>query len=167
MFNIFSINVVKDIPYKKPVSIRFVLFDSYWVKYCVVPSIISGIISIDIFLLKIWIGAIISAKKWPITIPVHLAHTGNWYPFIKKLRSGIWWHPQYLLHQSINLIHDSSFFLILWIYFRILDTPNSALNSLVFLFRRRRTKFLWVPVRLLHSILFRQKNPFLLLLFLK
>lgn len=47
-------------------------------------------------------------KISPIMIPVHLAQTGNWYPNKKKLLSGIWWHPQYLEHHSINFIHTSS-----------------------------------------------------------
>jgi len=35
----------------------------------------------------------INALYCPINTPVQQAHTGNWCPLIKKLRSGRWWHP--------------------------------------------------------------------------
>lgn len=42
--------------------------------------------------------------------PLHLAQTGHWYPLMKKLLSGIWWHPNFSPY-FINLIQISSLFL--------------------------------------------------------
>lgn len=76
-------------PYSNPEINLFLLLDSYLVKYCTVPSIASGNIKIKMLRWKVWNGAAIKAIKWPMVIPVHLAHKGNWYPLKKKLRSGI------------------------------------------------------------------------------
>lgn len=47
-------------------------------------------------------------NTYPRITPVHLAHTGNWYPFHEKLLSCLWWHPN-LAPNFINLSHILSF----------------------------------------------------------
>lgn len=79
---------VKANPYKKPDKILLKLVDSYLLKYCIVPSMINGKVSIEMEYFIVMNGEIIKATTCPIAIPVHLAHRGNWYPLKKKLRSG-------------------------------------------------------------------------------
>lgn len=75
----FNISVINPNPEKKPVNNLFILLDSYFVRYCIVPSIAIGNIKrrqmIDfIFMSNI---AITIAAIYPIIIPVHLAQTGS------------------------------------------------------------------------------------------
>ena len=51
--------------------------DSYALKYCIVPSIINGIVNTEIEYFIVTKGEKINATICPIAIPVHLAHKGN------------------------------------------------------------------------------------------
>lgn len=69
---------VKANPYNVPVISLLQLFDSYVVKYCIVPSSAKGNSNSDIEYLNVWKGTMSKAIICPIAIPVHLAHKGNW-----------------------------------------------------------------------------------------
>lgn len=68
---------VKENPYNIPEIILLLLLDSYFVKYCIVPSMANGAINIATLLWKVQKGATTKANKCPSAIPVHLAHKGN------------------------------------------------------------------------------------------
>lgn len=68
---------MKANPYKKPDIILFKLLDSYVLKYCIVPSIIKGMVNTEIEYFIVIKGDTINATMCPIAIPVHLAHKGN------------------------------------------------------------------------------------------
>lgn len=83
-----KIEYMKEDPNKIPVSI-FLCCLIYCVKNCTIPSIIMG----NSTNINIWYFAYIidnnKAISSPIIISVHLAHTGNGNPFMKKFLSGI------------------------------------------------------------------------------
>ena len=91
---------------------RLQLFDSYLVYFCTSPSMASGSRRRGSTISAIFIGIRTNgnrrtASTRPIWIPVHLAHSGNWYDPRKKLLSGIWWQranfPQNSIHSTQRL----------------------------------------------------------------
>ena len=76
-------------PYRIPVHNLLPFVDSYDVNFCVIPSIMSGSVPNRLIYGTLQKADTSIPSICPITIPVHLAHSGNWYFPIKKLRSGI------------------------------------------------------------------------------
>lgn len=76
-------------PYRIPVISLLIFVDSQEVSFCTIPSTIRGSVPIRLQNGIEWNSDTTIPATCPITIPVHLAHNGSWYPPTKKLLSGI------------------------------------------------------------------------------
>ena len=146
----------------RPVIKRLVFVDSFISRYCIPQS---KSIRLDMAIHR-GIGSFFlknntAARTEDIITPVHLAHTGNWYPLIKKLLSGLWWQPN-LSPISINLIHCLSVIFMPWICFHNLGKTNMLSILSAFPYHMHHREFQLVLIELLHSNPFQMKSLCLL-----